>query len=67
MTTIPLEVLIPQVASRCSQGIFVNFGEVAAGVSSRALVQSGIEVGVHDPKGIFIVSSSLQTDAKFLK
>ncbi len=34
MTAIPLEVLILQVTSSCSQDILVIFGEVAAGVSS---------------------------------
>ena len=53
MTAIPLEVLVPQVTSRCSQGIVVNFGQVAAGVSPRAYVQCGIKVGVRDSTGIF--------------
>ncbi len=54
MTAIPLEVLVPQVTSRCSQGIVVNFGQVTAGVSPRAQVQSWIEVGVRDSSGIFL-------------
>ncbi len=54
MTAIPLEVLILQVTSRCSQVISVNFGEVAAGVSPRAYVQCGIKVGVRDSTGIFL-------------
>ena len=54
MTAIPLEVLVPQVTSRCSQGIVVNFSHVAAGVSPRAYVQCGIKVGVGDSTGIFL-------------